>query len=122
MLVSLFNKVTRLRSTTLLKRHINAGVSCVYCETFKNTYFEKHLRSATSNILSHICHAALIKENSHTMTKVGTLGFSSLNFSIFVLLNFQASLIICQYRETLTSKLKAIHFDYCLLKYLLVIK
>ena len=40
-----FNKVAGL---TLLKRDASAGVFCEYCEIFKNTYFEEHLRMAAS--------------------------------------------------------------------------
>ena len=42
MLGSLFN------NATLLKRVTNTGVSCEYCEIFKNIYFEEHLRTAAS--------------------------------------------------------------------------
>ena len=36
------------RPSTLLKRYSNIGVSCEYCESFKNTYYEKHLRTTAS--------------------------------------------------------------------------
>ena len=48
MLESLFNEVKGLRPATLLKRDSNTGASCQYCEIFKNTYFEEHLRMTAS--------------------------------------------------------------------------
>ena len=48
MLESLFNEVKGLRPATLLKRDSNTGVSCQYCEIFKNTYFEELLRMTAS--------------------------------------------------------------------------
>ena len=33
---------------TLSKRDSDAGVFCEYCKIFKNNYFEKHLRTTTS--------------------------------------------------------------------------
>ena len=38
-------KLQDLRTVTLLKRDSNTGVSYEICELFKNTYFEKHLRT-----------------------------------------------------------------------------
>ena len=35
------------RYVTLLERDPNTGVCCHYCKSFKNTYFEEHLRTAT---------------------------------------------------------------------------
>ena len=52
-LESLFNKAADLRTATLLKTDSNTGVSvfsCKYCEIFKNTYFEEHLRTAASRL------------------------------------------------------------------------
>ena len=47
-LESLFNKIAGLqastfRPTTLLKKQTQL-FSCEYCETFKNIYFEEHLK------------------------------------------------------------------------------
>ena len=44
-LESLFIKARR--SATLLKMDSNIGISSEYCEIFKNTYFEEHLRTTT---------------------------------------------------------------------------
>ena len=44
---SLFNEVAGLRPAALLKRDSNARVF-LYCEIFKNTYFEKHLQTIAS--------------------------------------------------------------------------
>ena len=42
-------KLQAFRSSTLLERDSNTGVLyCHYCESFKNTYFEEHLRTAAS--------------------------------------------------------------------------
>ena len=40
---SLFNKVAGLKACNLLKRDSNTSV--LFCEIFKNTYFEEHLRT-----------------------------------------------------------------------------
>ena len=50
--VSFLIKLQALRPVTLLKRDSDTGFfSCEYCEIFKNTYFEEHLRTAvTENI------------------------------------------------------------------------
>ena len=47
-LQSLFNKVQSLRSETLLKKTPTQVFSLLYCEIFKSTYFEEHLRTAAS--------------------------------------------------------------------------
>ena len=40
-------KLKAFRPATLLKRDSNTGLfSCGYCQNFKNTYFEEHLRTA----------------------------------------------------------------------------
>ena len=41
MLVSLFNKFAGLRPVILLKRDVNKGFSCEYCEIFKNGFLYK---------------------------------------------------------------------------------
>ena len=47
--MSLFlRKLKPFRSATLLKRDSTTSVSCDYCEIFKTTYFEEHLRTAAS--------------------------------------------------------------------------
>ena len=43
-------KLKAFRTATSLKRDSKTGVFfCEYCETFKNTYFEKHLQMAASD-------------------------------------------------------------------------
>ena len=49
MLESLDNNIAGLNSTTLFKKRPTQMFSCEYCEIFKNNYFEKYLRTATSN-------------------------------------------------------------------------
>ena len=46
------NKVA-IRPATLLKRDSNTGVSCEYYETFKNIYFEEHLKTAATLIFQN---------------------------------------------------------------------
>ena len=41
----------------LIKRDSNTGISCEYCEIFKNIYFEEHLRTAASNPCNSSTHA-----------------------------------------------------------------
>ena len=36
------------KSAILLKRDSSADVTCEYCEIFKNTFFEEHLRTTAS--------------------------------------------------------------------------
>ena len=49
MLESLFNEVTGTQACNFTKKRIQPQVfSCEYCEIFKNTYFDKHLRTAAS--------------------------------------------------------------------------
>ena len=43
-----YSQKNTFRPATLLKRDPNAGASCEYCENFKNTYFEEHLRTTAS--------------------------------------------------------------------------
>ena len=51
MLESLFNKIADLQGCNLIKKVTAAQVfSCDYCETLKNTYFEKHLQTAAFEI------------------------------------------------------------------------
>ena len=45
-LESLFDK--GLHACNFIKKRIQQLFSCEYCEIFKNTYFEKHLRTAAS--------------------------------------------------------------------------
>ena len=52
MLEFFFDKVAGLRLATLLKETPTQVFSYEYCETFKNTYFGKHLRTAASYFLS----------------------------------------------------------------------
>ena len=52
MLESLFNKVADLKAPPQV-------FSCEYCEIFKNTYFEEHLRTAASDIINIIPYATL---------------------------------------------------------------
>ena len=40
---SFFNKLQAFRSATLLKRDSKTDVFLLFCEIFKNTYFEEHL-------------------------------------------------------------------------------
>ena len=49
---SLFNKLQLFRLLTLLTRDPTVVFSCEICEVFKNTYFEKHLRTTASEICS----------------------------------------------------------------------
>ena len=49
---SLFNKVASLGPATLLKKTPTYVFSCKYYEIFKNTYFEEHLRTAASVMVS----------------------------------------------------------------------
>ena len=48
------------RPATSSKRDSNTGFSCKHCKIFKNTYFEKHLRTAASDS-SYILHKKLNK-------------------------------------------------------------
>ena len=50
MLESLLIKLQAVRPANLLKRDSNTVLSCEYCEIFKNTYFEEHLRTSASVI------------------------------------------------------------------------
>ena len=50
MLESLLIKLQAVRPANLLKRDSNTVFSCEYCEIFKNTYFEEHLRTSASVI------------------------------------------------------------------------
>ena len=43
------------RSATLLKKDANTGISCEHCKIFKNSYFEKHMRTPASDS-SYILH------------------------------------------------------------------
>ena len=42
---SLFNKVAGLQICNFIKRDSNTGVLLWFCNIFKNTYFEEHLRT-----------------------------------------------------------------------------
>ena len=48
MLESFFNKVAGLQVYIIIKKLTPTEFSCEYCEIFKNTYFEKSLRTAAS--------------------------------------------------------------------------
>ena len=48
MLQSIFDKAPDLQTSTLLKGEPTQVFKCQYCEIFKNTYFEKRLRTAAS--------------------------------------------------------------------------
>ena len=48
---ALFNKVTKLKHATLLKRDSSTGVFCEICEIFKNIYFEEHLRTTSPEVI-----------------------------------------------------------------------
>ena len=50
-------KLKASRIATLLKRDSKTGVFCVNSEIFKNTYFEKHLRTAASE--THLINTKL---------------------------------------------------------------
>ena len=57
---------------TLLKTTLTQMFSDEYCEIFKNTYFEEHLRTAASvlliiNLPISIMHLLLIKNMTHVM-------------------------------------------------------
>ena len=54
MLESLFNKVAGLQPSNFIKERLQV-FSCEYCEIFKNTYFEKHLRTAASTYTIVTC-------------------------------------------------------------------
>ena len=47
------NKVATLQACNFIKRDSNTGVSCEYFEIFKNTYFEKHLRTTASALMNY---------------------------------------------------------------------
>ena len=50
--LSLFlKKLQVFKPACLLKRDSNTGVSCEHCKTFKDTYFEVHLRTTSSVFL-----------------------------------------------------------------------
>ena len=51
---------------TLLKSDFDTVFSGEYCETFKNTYFEKHLRTAASDVYNLIMNTELTSENIFT--------------------------------------------------------
>ena len=44
------NNFAGLRACNALKRDSSTGVFLQYCETFKNTYFEEHLRVIASKV------------------------------------------------------------------------
>ena len=46
----LLKKLQAIRPVTLLKSDSNTDFSCKYCEIFKNTYFEEHLHTNTSEV------------------------------------------------------------------------
>ena len=48
MLEFLFNKVAGLQGCKFIKKTPTQVFSREYCEIFKNTYFEEHLRTAAS--------------------------------------------------------------------------
>ena len=52
MLEPLFKKIA-ISSATLLERDLTQGFACEYCETFKNTYFEEHLKTAAAVIFQN---------------------------------------------------------------------
>ena len=54
-------KLQALRPTTLLNKTPTQVFYCDYCETFKNTYFEEHLRTAASEslFLEEYCHTTV---------------------------------------------------------------
>ena len=56
-----FNTVARWRPATLLRRDYGTGVSCEFCDTFKNTYFAGDQRTATSenNTLGQLLNATI---------------------------------------------------------------
>ena len=45
-------KLQAFRSVTLLKRDSNTGVSCEYCEIFRQTYFEDNLPTAACVVIN----------------------------------------------------------------------
>ena len=47
---SLFKKVAGLEAPSLLKGDFNTGVSCEYCEIFKNSFFYRTPLVAASGI------------------------------------------------------------------------
>ena len=59
---SLFlNKVPGLKACNFVKKEVLTQVfSCKYCEIFKITFFEEHLRTAASSVMSDII---LFQEN-----------------------------------------------------------
>ena len=50
---SLFKKVAGLEAPSLLKGDFNTGVSCEYCEIFKNSFFYRTPLVAASGIEIH---------------------------------------------------------------------
>ena len=60
MLESLLNKVTGLQASNFIKKKLQHRRFSVNIANFNNTYFEKHLRTATSDS-SYILHRKLNK-------------------------------------------------------------
>ena len=56
MLESLFNKVKDLKDCNFIEKglqHTTHVLSCEYCEIFKSTYFEEHLRTDASITIAY---------------------------------------------------------------------
>ena len=73
----LFNKFAVLRPTTIKKETPRQVFSCEYCEIFKSTYFEEHLRATVSvvKISSHLW------PNNYKSDKLETSNNVHLSFS-----------------------------------------
>ena len=58
----LFDKVTGLQDSNFIKKRLQHMFSCENCYSFKNTYFEEHLRAIASELIKQlIMNGALSK-------------------------------------------------------------
>ena len=53
-LETLFNKAAAFQACNFIRKKLRHRFSCDYCEIFKNTYFEEHLRTAAI-VYSEVC-------------------------------------------------------------------
>ena len=62
-------KLQAFRPATLLKETPTQVISCEHCEIFKNTYFEKHLRTTASvNSRAAVFHKGLALPKRNALT------------------------------------------------------
>ena len=66
-------RLQAFRPATLSRKDSNTGVFLWYCEIFKNTYFDEHLRMATSGYMNKLVWK--ITQNSQENVSAGVIIF-----------------------------------------------